>query len=128
MDIPVVTYDIDFAGHVSNISYLRWFEQLRLLLFEKYYPLERVMEKGFLPIIASHVIEYKKAIKLFDKPRGHMWIEERGAARLKFRGEIVVNGEIATRAEHVGLFIDSTTMKPVRMPRDLAELLKKHSG
>jgi len=28
--LPVRTYDIDFAGIVSNIVYIRWLEDLRL--------------------------------------------------------------------------------------------------
>lgn len=124
MDIPVGTYDIDFAGHVSNIVYLRWFELLRLKVFEAHYPLEAVMERGIVPIIASHFVEYKKPIRLFDKPRGYMWIEELGQARLKFKGEIIVNDELATSAEHMGLFVDKSTMRPVRMPRDLVQLIK----
>lgn len=30
MPITVKTYDIDFMGIVSNISYVRWMEDLRL--------------------------------------------------------------------------------------------------
>mgnify|MGYP003388021920 CR=1 FL=1 len=69
-DIYVGTYDIDFAGHVSNIVYLRWFEALRLQIFDKYYPLEELMDDGFLPIISAHYVEYKRAVNLFDKPTG----------------------------------------------------------
>ena len=31
----VMTYDIDFAGIVSNISYIRWLEDLRNLFAEQ---------------------------------------------------------------------------------------------
>jgi len=37
-EIKVATYDIDFAGIVSNISYIRWLEDLRLAWLEKYFP------------------------------------------------------------------------------------------
>jgi acyl-CoA thioester hydrolase len=30
LDLPIKTYDIDFAGIVSNIVYIRWLEDLRL--------------------------------------------------------------------------------------------------
>jgi acyl-CoA thioester hydrolase len=33
MPIRVRTYDIDSAGHVSNIVYLRWMEDMRLQIF-----------------------------------------------------------------------------------------------
>lgn len=37
--LPVRTYDIDFAGVVSNIVYVRWLEDLRLAIVDAYFPL-----------------------------------------------------------------------------------------
>lgn len=122
MDIFVGTYDIDFAGHVSNIVYLRWFEALRLKIFEKYYPLKQVMDEGYLPIITSHFVEYKQAVTLFDSPHGHMWIDSISKARIKFKGEVRVNGQIATQAIHEGVFVASKTMKPTRIPPGILAL------
>jgi acyl-CoA thioester hydrolase len=30
LELPIRTYDIDFAGIVSNIVYIRWLEDLRI--------------------------------------------------------------------------------------------------
>ena len=117
--IKVATYDIDYANHVSNIVYFRWLEDLRLQLLEENFPLDELMAAGFMPILASSSIEYKRAIKLFDKPVGHMWIEKLGAASMQFMGEFRVGGELMTKASHVGLFIDPVTQKPVRLPKDI---------
>lgn len=122
MDIFIGTYDIDFAAHVSNIVYLRWFEALRLQIFEKYYPLEECMNDGFVPIITAHHIEYKRAIKLFDKPHGYMWIDSISKARINFRGEIRVGGELATSAIHEGVFLTSSNMRPCKIPPKIIEL------
>ncbi|MBT4500790.1 MAG: hypothetical protein HOC74_23880 [Gemmatimonadetes bacterium] len=43
IELLVRTYDIDFAGVVSNIVYLRWLEDLRLAALEACYPLERFL-------------------------------------------------------------------------------------
>lgn len=123
--ISVATYDIDFAGHVSNIAYLRWFEELRLEVFDTHYPLQPLIEEGFLPIISATKVEYKRAIKLFDKPQGAMWIAEIGACTLKFKGEILLDGNVTTCAEHTGLFINATTSKPVRLPVGFVKLFRE---
>ncbi len=128
MDIFVGTYDIDFAGHVSNIVYLRWFEALRLKIFDEYYPLKKVMDEGYLPIITSHFIEYKRAIKLFDSPKGQMWIDSISKARLKFRGQIRVDGELATEAIHEGIFLSSRTMKPTKIPQGIVALCESQNA
>lgn len=63
--IKVKTYDIDFAGVVSNIVYIRWLEDLRLKLFDAHLPLHRQIEQGYIPVVAKTQIEYKKPVKLF---------------------------------------------------------------
>ena len=39
LPLRVQTYDIDFAGIVSNIVFIRWLEDLRLGLMDEAYPL-----------------------------------------------------------------------------------------
>lgn len=123
MKISVRTYDIDFAGHVSNIVYLRWMEDMRWELFNRHFPLNPVMEEGFVPAIISTAIEYKKSVRLFDKPVGTMWIASVSHATLQFQGEIHLGEEVATRATHTGVFLDRATMKPRRLP---PEFVKKY--
>ena len=41
--LPIRTYDIDFAGIVSNIVFIRWLEDLRLALLDQTYPLIRAL-------------------------------------------------------------------------------------
>ncbi len=120
-EIRVKTYDIDFAGHVSNITYLRWFEDMRLKIFDQYFPLENFMNEGYLPIITETRVAYKKSVGLFDRPQGRMWIAKRGAASFNFEGELKVDGEVTTRSWFTGLFINEKTMKPVRMPKLIIE-------
>lgn len=125
--IKISTYDIDFAGHVSNITYLRWMEDLRLALFEDFFPLKGFMDEGLLPIITSTSIDYKKAVQLFDKPVGVMAITEVRPASVYFSGEIIVEGEVTTIASHVGAFIKQETNRPVRVPKIIAERFKMES-
>lgn len=124
-DIPVRTYDIDYAGHVSNIAYLRWFEDMRSMLFEKYFPLQSFMEEGKTPVIVSHFVQYKRPIRLFDKPRAVMWISEIGAAKMVLKAEIRVDEILMTTVEHVGVFIDIGTARPIRMPQKCLKLFQE---
>src|SRR5579883_1030717 len=111
-NISISTYDIDFAGHVSNISYFRWLEDMRLQIFDQFFPLKGFMDQGLLPILTKSSIEYKKAINLFDKPIGYMWIAELRAASVIFQGEIKVDGSLTTTASHTGVFISSQSLRP----------------
>ena len=125
MKIKVRTYDIDSAGHVSNIVYFRWLEDLRLQLFEEHFSFEEFVDQGYTPVIAASSIEYKRAIRLFDKPVGHMYLTEIRAASIKFYGEIYVDDQLTTRATHTGVFVDSETMKPRRTPTVVIEKFRR---
>jgi acyl-CoA thioester hydrolase len=52
--LPVKTYDIDFAGIVSNIVYIRWLEDLRLEMLDAYLPLQKMLEDGIAPILPTN--------------------------------------------------------------------------
>src|SRR5690349_12582585 len=57
----VRTYDIDYAGIVSNIVYIRWLEDLRLELLERAYPLDRLVAGGLGPVLLETRIAYRDA-------------------------------------------------------------------
>jgi acyl-CoA thioester hydrolase len=127
-NICVATYDIDFAGHVSNIAYFRWLEDMRLKIFEQHFPLEFFMRDGLAPVLVSTSIEYKRAIKLFDKPVGYMWVSEMGNASLTIEAELLVENRVTTTARHVGVFIDLDRGRPVRLPAICMEKFKHASS
>lgn len=122
LNLSVQTYDIDFAGVVSNIVYLRWLEDLRLAMLAKYLPLKQLMARGYCPIIASSQIEYKKALRMFDHPIGKMWIAQLGRLRCTLKAEIQLDNQIVTTATQTGFFINLQTMRPTAIPQDLRKI------
>ncbi|MBX9688042.1 MAG: acyl-CoA thioesterase [Candidatus Obscuribacterales bacterium] len=125
-DINVSTYDIDFAGHVSNTVYLRWLEDMRLKMFDIFCPLQQFLENGQSPILLSTEIQYKRAIKLFDKPKGKMWLSDLSLSTLTIEAEIFLSESLCTRAKHVGVFVDIARMKPIRIPKVFHEAVKSY--
>jgi acyl-CoA thioester hydrolase len=113
------TYDIDFAGHVSNIVYIRWLEDLRLLLLDTYLPLNTLMEKGIAPVVMRTTIEYRRPVKLFDKPIGKMWAGEIGNVKGILVAEFSVNTVVVATAEQIGIFVRLENGRPVAFPEEL---------
>ena len=122
LELPVQTYDIDFAGIVSNIVYLRWLEDLRLEMLDKYMPLKQLITRGYCPIIASSQIEYKKALRMFDRPRGTMWMAKLGRLRCTLEAEISLDNQIVAKATQTGFFINLSTMRPLAIPEELSTI------
>ena len=122
LNLPIKTYDVDFAGIVSNIVYIRWLEDLRLEMFEKYLPLKSLMARGFCPVVASTQIKYKRALRMFDRPIGKMWMSELSKVRCTLQAEIHLNEEIVSSATQTGFFIKLTTMRPIAIPEELKQI------
>ncbi len=124
----VRTYDIDFAGHVSNIVYIRWLEDLRFLLLEQHFPLQPQMEAGYAPILVRTNIQYKRAIRLFEPVVGRMWIQNVGAARIIIGAHILVNDEVCADVVQEGVFADLATGRPMRVPGEMRRLFENWGG
>src|ERR1700740_1795075 len=70
--LPMRTYDIDFAGIVSNIVFIRWLEDLRLCLLDQAYPLLRALAEDIAPILLSTRIDYRRPVTIADPVVGRM--------------------------------------------------------
>lgn len=117
LPIVVRTYDIDFAGIVSNIVYIRWLEDLRLQLLAEYFPLNTAMQSmNIAPVLLRTEIDYKRAIRLFDAVQGRMWLAEAGPVRQMLAAEFTVSGRLHAVARQTTCFIDRTSGQPVPTP------------
>lgn len=121
LPIRIKTYDIDFVGHVNNIVYIRWLEDLRLQLLDTYYPLEPMRKQGIAPVIVNTHIDYHRGIALHDhEVLARMWVKRFGKATFHLEAEFCVKGETRSTAWQRGAFVHATTMKLVRVPDGLA--------
>lgn len=117
--IPVRTYDIDFAGIVSNITYIKWLEDLRLKFLDEHLPLAKPFKEGYAPILAGTEIEYKRPIKLFDQVIGRLWLSNLGRLKWTVQAEIISNKELAAAATQKGAFVNLQNSRPVPIPEEL---------
>lgn len=129
IEIPlsIQTYDIDFAGIVSNIVYVRWLEDIRMKIMESYLPLDMLIAKGYCPTLASTEIEYKQALRLFDRPVAKMWLSDIGRLRFTMQAQIDRDGKLVTLAKQVCFFVNTKTMRPVPIPDEFQDLYQTFS-
>jgi acyl-CoA thioester hydrolase len=119
LPFTVKTYDIDFAGHVSNIVYIRWLEDLRFALLQEYYPLDEAMAQGVAPVLSRTEIDYRIPIKLFEPVTGQMWAGKAGGVRMDLHAQFLVHGEVCAQVRQQGVFVSLETGRPVRAPSQL---------
>lgn len=129
LPIRVQTYDIDFANHVNNQVYVRWLEDLRMALLRRYYPIQRFMDGGVAPILASTHITYKKAIGLYDdNVVGTMWCTKLGRATMNLEATIEVGETLCAHAAHRVMLVTLATGRGARMPRELVDAFDAANG
>ncbi len=116
----VMTYEIDFAGVVSNIVYVRWLEDLRNLFAEEALSLSDAMKRGIVPTLARTEIDYLAPVRYPDVVDARMWMDEAGRARFVLGAEFVsrASGQVTARAKQTGLFVSLQTLRPVPLPEE----------
>jgi acyl-CoA thioester hydrolase len=109
--LQVKTYDIDIAGHVNNIVYIRWIEDLRAELFSQIYPLEKLLEINYYPVVISTELKYKGQLKLFDNPIGKIILENYSHGVIHLKVEITNNDSMVFTATQKCVLMNLDTQK-----------------
>src|ERR1700737_879853 len=126
--LPIRTYDIDFAGIVSNIVFIRWLEDLRLALLDHAYPLIRALAEDVAPILLATHINYRRPVTISDPLVGRMGVAGLGR-RMRVGGlgrvggrlaaEFAVGSVVHAEAEQEGLFMRLSTRRPIAIPEPI---------
>ncbi len=114
--LPIRTYDIDFAGIVSNIVFVRWLEDLRLAMLDEAYPLVRALAEDVAPILLSTRIDYRRPVTIADSLLGRMRVAGLSRVRWRLAAEFTVAGILHAEAEQQGLFMRLSTRRPIAIP------------
>ncbi len=124
----IYTYHIDFVGHVNNINYITWMENGRVKLFEAMAIsiFDLLHSNNILPIITETFIQYKRPLFLNNKVEIECWISQinNASAILQFRF-YNENRELCTTGHQKGSFINSKTLRPVRLTDDIRTCFEK---
>ncbi len=117
LDLEIFTFDIDFAGHVSNITYIRWLEIGRLrLLIDAGLPITALLEEGLAPVLTRTEIDYRWPLRLGDPVHLSMWMEDLRAASAAMCSKITSGGRVVATSRQTGLFVRTATGRPHRLP------------
>ena len=125
MALPIRTYDIDFAGIVSNLVFVRWLEDLRLGLMAQSLPLEAALAQGIAPLLLETHIRYHRPVVIGDRLLGRMRVAELGRVRWRLAARFIVGEVLRAEAEQHGIFVRLATRRPIAIPEPIR---RAHGG
>lgn len=117
--IEVGDSDIDFLGHASNLSYLRWVQDVAIahsaavgLDYEAY------KKMGGVFFIRRHEIDYLRPALRGDQLEVRTWVDSAMAAKTDRRTEVrrAGDGMVLAKASTIWGFVEIVKGRPVRIP------------
>ncbi len=123
MELIVTQDDIDEQGHVNNVRYLQWVQDVSKAHWCDVLSKELSREYGW--VVKSHQIDYKRPAFLGDKLKVATWIEKFDGY-LSFRTVEIRNAgtdRIYTKSITKWCLYDFETQKPMRIPQEMIDLL-----
>lgn len=114
--------DIDQLGHVSNIAYIRWVQDVAVAHSEAVgLGYAAYVNMGAVFVVRRHEVDYLRPALRGDRLVVRTWIDSAQAAKCKRATEIerVADGVVMARAMTTWGFIDVARQRPTRIPDEV---------
>jgi acyl-CoA thioester hydrolase len=122
LEFPVQDTDIDVLGHVNNIAYVRWVQDIAVMhSLTVGLDLDAFQRLGAVFVVRQHTIDYLRSIAPGGHILGRTWITGMAAAKYTRATEIWRHGELVARASTRWAFIETTQGRPTRIPKEVFE-------
>lgn len=118
----VVAADIDEQGHVNNVSYLRWVQDVAVAHWRDAAGPD-LLER-YTWFVTRHEIDYKKPAFENEKIEATTWVGEMKIATCERFTEIRREELLLVQAKSVWCLIDRETRRPARITPELRELFQ----
>jgi acyl-CoA thioester hydrolase len=109
--------DIDEQGHVNNVAFVRWIQDIAVAHWR--YAATAEMIENFSWVVVRHEIDYKRPSFVGDAITASTWVGEWTHVTCERFTEIHRDDEVLVRGRTVWCMIDRCTSKPVKIARDL---------
>jgi acyl-CoA thioester hydrolase len=121
-EITVAEPDIDIQGHVNNLRYLKWMQDVAVAhSTAQGWPMQRYADAGMGWVVRSHSITYKRPAYLGEALTLCTWIagfSPRSSPR-RYLFWRAADKTVLAEAETMWVFVSLTTGRPIKVPDEL---------
>ncbi len=114
--------EIDEQGHVNNVVYLQWIQDVAVAHWNSRAPEELRQKFGWW--VSRHEIDYKRQAFAGEKITATTWVDGWKAVTCERYTEITrggEEGELLVKSRTVWAMIDRQTTKPARITSEITE-------
>ena len=109
--------DIDEQGHVNNVAYLRWIQDVAVAHWRHRASEEQLARYSWVTV--RHEIDYKKQAFEGDEITATTWVGEWKHVTCERFTEISRGDDLLVKSRTVWCMIDKETAKPARITQEL---------
>ena len=121
-DFTPTASDIDENGHVNNVVYLDWAQQLAIAHWRSLAPAEAQATWAWIAL--RHEIDYRRALKLGETAHGRTWVSD-VAEGPRFDRYVRIDGPdgaMCAQSKTTWVLIEQATGRPRRVPAWMLEM------
>jgi acyl-CoA thioester hydrolase len=116
--IIVLPEDIDQMGHVNNVVYVRWAQDVAYQHWVTKAPAELQVKYSW--VVMRHEIDYKAPAFLKDDIQGSTWVAEFSGVRSIRLVQITRADKLLCEIKTTWCLLDAASLRPARIPAELA--------
>ena len=119
LTLPVLESDIDELGHVNNVVYLRWVQEVAVAHWR--HAATPDQQAATVWVVVRHEIDYKAPARRGDEILVRTWVGPAGARTFERNTEILRNsdGRVLARARTLWCPIDPSSGRPMSVGDDV---------
>ncbi len=119
-EIEVMPDEIDELGHVNNVVYLKWVQQVAAAHWNSM--ALKVTTDKYLWVVLRHEIDYLKPAVLHDKVKAQTWVSSMVGVKSIRIVKFSANGSDIAQAKTIWCLLDALSMKPKRIGDDIKNI------
>jgi acyl-CoA thioester hydrolase len=121
--LKVSEQDIDTLGHVNNVVYLRYVQEVATAHWR--HVASAALQEKYMWVVLRHEIDYLRPAFLNDEISGYTWVgEHQGAKFIRFVYLYHAGtGQVLAEAKTTWCLLDAATMRPKRIDAEMLAIL-----
>jgi acyl-CoA thioester hydrolase len=121
--LKVSEQDIDILGHVNNVVYLRYVQEVATAHW--HHAASEALQQKYLWVVLRHEIDYLRPAFLNEEIIGYTWVGEHQGA--KFDRYVTLchatTGKVLAEAKTTWCLLDAATLRPKRIDAEILAIL-----